>query len=170
MRTVFLILILTVIGIMILGVAVYVLDQMYDCLYPPMWMKTPRSDVDHCWELFLNGNLPDWHDAQEDHAKKQAHKLESIERYKDKPEVMAFYAKYVDANVSVRDDHISYFAGNNDDFQVRMNLYFNDLYDLTYMEFYCWIGDELRHEVAQEDVLSYLENRICMYSVEEKIK
>ena len=100
--------------------------------------------------------------SREDHAKKQAHKLESIERYKDKPEVMAFYAKYVDANVSVRDDHISYFAGNNDDFQVRMNPYFDDLYDLTHMKFYCRVGDKLRHEVAQEDVLSYLENHICI--------
>ncbi len=143
---------------------------MHDCLYPPIWMKTPHSGIDHCWELFLNGHLPDWSDAREDHVKKQAHRSESIERYKDKPEVVAFYAKYDDANASVRDDHISYFAGNGGDFQVRMNRYFDDRYAPIHMKFYCWIGDKLHHEVAQEDVLRYLENRVCMSPSEEKGK
>ena len=157
-------------GIIISGIAAYLFDQMYDCLNPPVWMKTPRSGLDHCWELFLNGHLPDWSDAREDYAKKQAHKLESIERYKDKSEVVAFYTKYNDANVSVRDDHISYFAGNENGFHVRMNVYFDDSYDLTHLKFYCWVGDELQHEVAQENVLSYLGNQYCMTSSEENRK
>ncbi|WP_368423330.1 hypothetical protein [Nitrosopumilus sp.] len=170
MKTRLLIIIMIVFGIIISGITVYLFDQMYDCLYPPLWMKTPRSSFNHCWELFLNGHLPDWSDAREDYAKKQAHKLESIERYKDKPEVVAFYAKYDDANVSVQDAHVSYFAGNDDDFHVRMNLYFDGSYDLTHMRFYCWIGDKLQHEVAQEDILSYLKNPYCMTLSEENKK
>ena len=150
-----------IIGIIVSGTTVYLYDQMYDCLNPPMWMKTPRFGFDRCWELFLNGYLPDWSDAREDYAKKQTHKLESIERYKDKPEVVAFYDKYDDANVSVREDHISYFAGNEDDFRVRMNLYFDENYDLTHMKFYCYVGGELQTEVAQEDIVSYLQKYHC---------
>ena len=98
MKTRLLIIIVIAIGMIISGIAVYLFDQMYDCLNPPLWMKTHRFGFDRCWELFLNGHLPDWSDAREDHAKKQAHKLESIERYKNKPEVVAFYAKYDDAD------------------------------------------------------------------------
>ncbi|MEX0862899.1 hypothetical protein [Nitrosopumilus sp.] len=170
MKTRLLIIIMIVFGIIISGITVYLFDQMYDCLYPPLWMKTPRSSFNHCWELFLNGHLPDWSDAREDYAEKQAHKLTLIERYKDKPEVVAFYAKYDDANVSVQDAHVSYFAGNDDDFHVRMNLYFDGSYDLTHMRFYCWIGDKLQHEVAQEDILSYLKNPYCMTLSEENKK
>ncbi len=81
--------------------------------------------------------------------------------YKDKPEVVAFYDKYDDADVSVREDHVSYFAGNGDDFRVRMNMYFDGNYDLTHMKFYCYVGDKLQHEVAQEDILNYLQNFHC---------
>ena len=55
-----------IIVVIISGIVVYLFDQMYDCLYPPMWMKTPRFGFDRCWELFLNGHLPDWSDARED--------------------------------------------------------------------------------------------------------
>ena len=84
-----------------------------------------------------------------------------LELYKDKPEVIAFYDKYDDADVSVREDHVSYFAGNGDDFRVRMNMYFDDSYDLTHMKFYCYVGGVLRTEVAQEDIVSYLEKYTC---------
>ena len=170
MKTRFLIATTIVIGIIISGIAAYLFVQMYDCMYPPVWMKTPRSGLDHCWELFLNGHLPDWSDAREDHAKKQTHKLESIERYKNKSEVVAFHARYNDVNVSVRDDHISYFAGNDDGFQVRMNIHFDDSYEITHLKFYCWTGNELHREVAQEDVLGYLENQYCMASSEKNSK
>jgi len=81
--------------------------------------------------------------------------------YKDKPEVVAFYDKYNDANVSVREDHVSYFAGNGDDFRVRMNLYFDENYDLTHMRFYCYVGGQLQHEVPQEDIVSHLQKYHC---------
>ena len=36
-------------------------------------------------------------------------------RYQDMPEVVAFYAKYNDAQASVRDDYVSYVSGSDDD-------------------------------------------------------
>ncbi len=81
--------------------------------------------------------------------------------YKDKPEVVAFYDKYDDANVSVREDHVSYFAGNGDDFRVRMNMYFDDSYDLTHMKFYCYVGGVLQTEAAPENIMTYLEKWTC---------
>jgi len=85
-----------------------------------------------------------------------------LELYKDKPEVVAFYDKYEDTNVSVREDHVSYFTGNGDDFRVRMNMYFDENYDLTHMQFFCYVGGVLQTEVAQEDIVSYLEKYTCL--------
>lgn len=39
---------------------------------------------------------------------------------------LAFYAKYNDAQTSVREDHISYFAGSDDDALMRMNIFFDE--------------------------------------------
>ncbi len=84
-----------------------------------------------------------------------------LELYNDTPEVIAFYVKYEDAQVSVRDDHVSYFAGNEDDFRVRMNLYFDENYNLDHNNFHCYVERELQHEVAQEDIINYLQNYEC---------
>jgi len=84
-----------------------------------------------------------------------------LELYKDTPEVVAFYAKYEDANVSVRDDYISYFAGNEDDFRVRMNLYFDENYELDHMEFNCYVDRVPQTEVADHFILKYLEKFDC---------
>jgi len=101
-----------IIGVIISSSVWYLYDQMYDCLYPPMWFKTPRqSNLGDCLQMYADGTLPDYTKAREEHAKKQALNMELIERFQEKPEVIAFYAKYDDANVSVRDDHMSYFAG-----------------------------------------------------------
>ena len=81
--------------------------------------------------------------------------------YKDKPEVIAFYAKYDDADVSVREDHISYFAGNEDDFRVRMNLYFDENYELDHIEFYCYVDRVPQTEVSETFILKYLEKYDC---------
>ena len=89
---------------------------------------------------------------------KQAH---NSELFKDKPEVIAFYAKYDDANVSVREDHVSYYAGNEEDFRVRMNLYFDENFDLDYIQFHCYVGRELQTDVAETNILRYLENYDC---------
>jgi hypothetical protein len=85
----------------------------------------------------------------------------TLEDIKNNPVVEAFYARYDRTGESVRSDHVSYSAGNEVDFLVRMNLYFDDSYDLTHMQFYCYDGGKLQHEVAQEDILDYLQNYHC---------
>jgi hypothetical protein len=154
------------IGVIISATSVgYLYDQMYDCLFPPMWMKFPRSyNLGDCLQMYSDGTLPDWTKAREDYAKKQARSTELIERYKDMPEVSAFYAKYEDANVSVRDNHVSYFAGNEDDFRVRMNLYFDENYELDHIQFHCYVGRELQNDVAETFILRYLEKYDCKKS------
>ena len=84
-----------------------------------------------------------------------------LELYKDTPEVVAFYAKYDDADVSIRDDHLSYFAGNEDDFRVRMNLYFDENYELDHMEFNCYVDRVPQTEVAETFILRYLKDWTC---------
>ena len=84
-----------------------------------------------------------------------------LELYKDMPEVVAFYAKYDDADISIRDDHVSYFAGNEDDFRVRMNLYFDENYELDHIEFNCYVDRVPQAEVAETFILKYLEKFDC---------
>ena len=148
-------------GVVVFGSFSFVYALMYDCLNPPMWMKIPRFDLRYCWGLFLNGHLPDWSQAREDYAKKQAHKMTLLERYQNMPEVVAFYDKYDDANVSVRDDHLSYFAGHEDEIVIRMNLYFDENNELEHLNFHCYHQREHQVEVAQEDIVSFLENNDC---------
>lgn len=124
-------------------------------------MKGSPSSFSRCWGLFVNGHLPDYSDDQEDYAKKQTHSMELIERYKDTPEVIAFYAKYEDAQASIRDDHVSYFAGNEDDFRVRMNLFFDENYEIENIEFHCYVDREHQTEVPQTFILRYLKDWTC---------
>jgi len=152
-----------IIGVIISAGAGYLYDQMYDCLFPPMWMKIPRSySLGNCLQMYADGTLPDWTKAREDHAEKQARNMELIERYKDESVVEAFYAKYDDANVSGGEDFVSYSAGNVDDFRVRMNLYFDESYELTHLRLNCYIGGEFQYEIAQEDILHYVQNYHCL--------
>lgn len=155
--------VLIIIGVIISGSLSFVYTQMYDCLFPPMWMKIPRSySLGNCLQMYADGTLPDWTKAREDHAEKQARNMELIERYKDESVVETFYAKYDDANVSGGEDFVSYSAGNVDDFRVRMNLYFDESYELTHLRLYCYIGGEFQYEIAQEDILHYLQNYHCL--------
>ncbi len=152
-----------IIGIIISAGAGYLFDQTYDCLFPPMWMKIPRSySLGDCLQMYADGTLPDYTKTREDHAEKQARNIELIDHYKDESVVKAFYAKYDDANVSVGQDFVSYSAGNVDDFRFRMNLYFDDSYDLTHLRLYCYIGGEFQYEIAQEDILHYVQNYHCL--------
>lgn len=84
-----------------------------------------------------------------------------LELYKDTPEVIAFYAKYEDTQVSVREDHVSYFAGNEDDFRVRMNLEFDENYEIENIEFHCYVEREHQTEVPQTFILRFLEDWTC---------
>lgn len=149
-------------GVIISTVSGYLYNQMYDCLFPPTWMNLPHSyGLSDCMKMYSEGTLPDYTQARKDFKDRQARNTELLERYKDIPEVKAFYAKYNDANVSAREDHMSYFAGNGDDFRVRMDLYFDENYDLEYINFHCYVGEQHKTEVAQEDILSYLEKYEC---------
>ena len=83
-------------------------------------------------------------------------------RYQDIPEVVAFYAKYGEnTQVSVRDDHISYFAGNEDGFLIRMNLFFDKNHTLDHMDLRCYFQKVHQYEVSQEDIVSKLEKYDC---------
>lgn len=84
-----------------------------------------------------------------------------IEDYKDAPEVKAFYTKYEDAKVEVRDDYLSYFAGSEDESHVRMNLFFNENYELDHIDFHCYFQREHQFELAQEDITTSLEKYEC---------
>ena len=154
--------VLSIIGIgLLLGVG-YLYSEMYDCLYPPTWMKIPRqyTFVD-CLQKYSDGTLPDYTQAREDFAETQARNSELIERFESLPEVNAFYAKYDDANVSVREDHLSYFSGREDDLLVRMNLFFEENYELHHIDFHCYYQNTHLVEIAQEDIVYHLENRDC---------
>jgi hypothetical protein len=161
MKSRLLIIIGIIIAVAILGSVTYVYAQMYDCLNPPPWMKIPYFGFEKCFQFLINGNLPDWTQAKEDYEKKQTLRIKLIEQFQDKPEVVAFYSKYEDANVSVRDDHVSYFAGNEDDFLVRMNFYFDQNYELDYIDFNCYVDREPQTEVAEHFILKYLEEYDC---------
>ncbi|MCH9659094.1 hypothetical protein K0U27_10505 [archaeon] len=151
-------------GIVIASVFAYLYDQMYDCLYPPIWMKIPRTNgIDDCLQMYYQGTLPDYTQARENHAKEMAHRNTMIEMFSDVPEVAAFYEKHGnDANVSVRDDHVSYFAGDEESFHPRMNLHYDEKNDLTHMRFYCFDDRGVQYEVSQEDILHYLKNNDCL--------
>jgi hypothetical protein len=90
--------------------------------------------------------------------------LFTLEDIKNHPAVKAFYAKYEDANESVRKDHISYFAGSEDDLHVRMNLFFDENYELDHIDFHCYFQREHQFEFPQEDITSKLEKYECKKS------
>lgn len=153
---------IVIIGIVAASGSAYLYDQMHDCLNPPLWIKFPRSyGVDDCMRMYYDGTLPDWSDEREKYSKEQAHREEMIELFSDIPEVVGFYEKYNDANVSVRNDHVSYFAGKESGFQSRMNLHYDEKNELTHMEFYCFNKGSVQYEVAPEDITYYLENKNC---------
>ena len=43
-----------------------------------------------------------------------------------------------------------------------MNFYFNNNYELDYIDFHCFVEGEFQHDVAQEDIIHYLENKECL--------
>lgn len=146
--------------IALFSMSVYLYDQMYDCLNPPLWIKIPRIyGVDDCLQKYVDGSLPDWSVERERYAVQQEHRAKMIELFSEIPQVVAFYDKYNDdVNVSVRDDHVSYFTSEENEFYLRMNLYYNQTNDNTHMRFYCVNGEIIQNEIAQEDILSYIQN------------
>ena len=91
----------------------------------------------------------------------QSVKESLLMRYQDMPEVVAFYVKYGNVQVSVRQDHISYFAGNEEGFLIRMNLFFDKNHTLDYMDLHCYFQKVHQYEVSPEDIVSKLEKYGC---------
>jgi len=61
-----------IIGVIVSAGVGYLYDQMYDCLFPPTWMKIPRSySLADCLQMYADGTLPDYTKAREDYAVKQ---------------------------------------------------------------------------------------------------
>ena len=54
-----------IIGIVISGGFVFVYAQMYDCLYPPIWVKIPRTySLGDCLQMYADGTLPHYENPQ----------------------------------------------------------------------------------------------------------
>ena len=52
-------------AIIVSSTFVYLYDQMYDCLNPPVWIKHPRHyGLDDCLRMYLDGTLPDYTQAR----------------------------------------------------------------------------------------------------------
>ena len=88
-------------------------------------------------------------------------KLENLYSYE--PAVIAFYETYDDVQVSVRDDHVSYFSGSNDSYFVRMNLVFDENQDITDVDFHCYFQRVHQYELPQE----HIEQKIAKYDCRE---
>lgn len=87
-----------------------------------------------------------------------------LERFQDHPEVEAFYIMYPDALEEIRDDHVSYFAGSEDGYHVRMNMFFDENYELEHMDFHCYYQREHQFEFPQEDIATKIEKYECKKS------
>lgn len=52
------ILIMTIVGIATSCFVLYLLSQMYTCLFPPIETRRPAYDLDICFEAWTRGYLP----------------------------------------------------------------------------------------------------------------
>jgi hypothetical protein len=94
MKTRFIVLIAA--GIIISSGFVHLYDQMYDCLFPPRWMKIPRVyGIDDCLQMYYDGTLPDYSQARENYENKQ---FQNIMR---KKATLAFNIKLDDYHYSI---------------------------------------------------------------------
>ena len=140
---------LIVIGISVLGIGIF-------------------SVTNNGHDLFHYMNLPyEWHDSfgfifgWDSSLSKSELKVEGLEDIKNHPLVDEFYSKYPDAHEEVRSDHVSYFVGSDDSFKVRMNLYFDENYDLDYINLKCYLNRELQNDVPGNFISKYLKDFAC---------
>ena len=85
-------------------------------------------------------------------------------RYQYMPEVVAFYTKYTDAQASVRDDHVSYVSGSDDELKIRMKLFFDENYTIIDKSLACYYKKAFQFESSPEDVLYRLQSNECKQS------
>ena len=97
----------------------------------------------------------------------QSVKESLLMRYQDIPEVVAFYAKYNDAQVSVRDDHMSYVSGSDEGLKIRMKLFFNENYTIIDKSLTCYYKRAFQFESSPEDVLYRLQSNECKQSTND---
>ena len=91
----------------------------------------------------------------------ESNKLENL--YNSESSVKAFYDTYEEVQVSIREDHFSYFSGSDDDYFVRMNLFFDKNHDITNIDFHCYFQRVHQYELPQE----YIEQKIVKYHCKE---
>ena len=94
----------------------------------------------------------------------QSVKESLLMRYQDVPEVVAFYAKYNDAQASVREDHISYVSGSDEGLKIRMNLFFNEDNAIIDKSLTCYYKRAFQFESSSEDVPYRLQSNECKQS------
>lgn len=129
--------------------------------FDPLWKEQVFPLMDYCDDTGdFKMNVVD-EKLKWDFVISSLHDNTVIEKYKDLSEVVAFYAKYPDADEEVRSDHVSYFAGSDDGFKVRMNLYFDENHDLDYMNLKCYLNRELQTDVPENFISKYLEDFTC---------
>jgi serpin B len=85
----------------------------------------------------------------------------TLEDIKNHSLIDEFYAKYPDAHEEVRSDHVSYVVGSDDGFKVRMNLHFDENYDLDYINLKCYVNRELQADVPETFISKYLKKFEC---------
>jgi len=84
-----------------------------------------------------------------------------IENYSILPEVMVFYEIYEDVQVSLGEDHVSYFAGSDDGYFVRMNLFYDENYAIKDMDFHCYFQRTHQYELPSEDIALKIKKYDC---------
>lgn len=88
-------------------------------------------------------------------------KNEMVELFQNLPEAREFYAVYDNADMSVGDDRVSYFAGSEGGYLARMNMFFDENYALDHIDFHCYFQKTYQFELPQEDIASKLKKYDC---------
>ncbi|MCV0371935.1 MAG: hypothetical protein K5793_00040 [Nitrosarchaeum sp.] len=94
-------------------------------------------------------------------------KNEMTQMFQNSPEAREFYAVYDGAEKSVREDHVSYFAGSEDGYMARMNMFFDENHALDHIDFHCYFQNTHRFELAQEDIPFQLARHDCKETTKE---
>ncbi|KAF6243197.1 hypothetical protein C6988_04515 [Nitrosopumilus sp. b1] len=85
----------------------------------------------------------------------------TLEDIMKNPAIEAFYLRYGDVYPTVKSDHVSYHAGGDEGFSARLNLYFDNRYNLQYIEFHCYEDKQHRYEIAEEWIVRHLQSHHC---------
>jgi hypothetical protein len=115
-------------------------DRSPTCVRP----ETKQNLIDRGWAKLIEYEIQNNYDEIRNH-----------------PTVKAFYAKYPNTIEEIRSDHISYVAGSDDGFKVRMKLYFDEKHELDHIDFHCYFQREHQNDVPESFILRYLKDFEC---------